>query len=282
MCSEREADVADLIKYPRTPHLLGSGLQAGDDAATQIPLAALAGKHLVIEEKLDGANSGVRFDGAGELRLQSRGHYLTGGPREKHFALLKTWASAHAARLLQILGDRYVMYGEWMHAKHTVFYDRLPHFFLEFDVLDTASGAFLSTAARRALLADAPVVSVPVVYDGPAPRRIEELTRLVRPSLAKSATWRQALRDGAARLGLDVARVVHETEDSDLSEGLYIKVEAAGVVEARLKWVRRDFTQSILDSDGHWLARPIVPNQLRDDADLYAPSPVGWPGEYAP
>jgi hypothetical protein len=37
------------------------------------------------------------------------------------------------------------MYGEWVYAKHTVFYDKLPHYFLEFDILETKTGAFLST-----------------------------------------------------------------------------------------------------------------------------------------
>jgi hypothetical protein len=45
-----------------------------------------------------------------------------------------------------------VLYGEWLYAKHTIFYDRLPQYFLEFDVLDLESDAFLSTARRRELL----------------------------------------------------------------------------------------------------------------------------------
>ena len=51
----------DLIKFPRTRHLEGSRLQAGDIADDK-PLAELAGQSLVVEEKLDGANSAVSFD----------------------------------------------------------------------------------------------------------------------------------------------------------------------------------------------------------------------------
>lgn len=39
-------------------------------------------------------------------------------------------------RLYEVLGRRYVMYGEWMYAKHTIYYDLLPHYYMEFDVLD--------------------------------------------------------------------------------------------------------------------------------------------------
>ncbi|WP_239080753.1 ATP-binding protein [Paractinoplanes brasiliensis] len=45
-----------LTKYPRTPHLAGSRLQPGDEDLSQTPFAEPAGRHLVVEEKLDGAN----------------------------------------------------------------------------------------------------------------------------------------------------------------------------------------------------------------------------------
>src|SRR4051812_26868007 len=140
-----------LHRYPRTHHLDGSRLQPGDEDSQSISFAALAGRYLVIEEKVDGANTGISFDAEGRLWLQSRGHFLTGGPREKHFALFKRWAYPPAGALRAALGQRFVLYGEWLYAKHTVFYDRLPHYFLEFDILDTATGAFLATDERRAL-----------------------------------------------------------------------------------------------------------------------------------
>lgn len=75
----------DLKKYPRTPHLEGSRLQPGDEDLSQIPFSDIKEKYLVIEEKIDGANSAISFSEEGELLLQSRGHYLTGGYRERHF-----------------------------------------------------------------------------------------------------------------------------------------------------------------------------------------------------
>ena len=64
-------------KYPRTPHLEGSRLQPGDEDLNQIPFSDIQGRHLAVEEKIDGANSGISFGENGELMLQSRGHYLT-------------------------------------------------------------------------------------------------------------------------------------------------------------------------------------------------------------
>lgn len=266
-----------ILKYPRTPHLEGSRLQEGDDASSQVPYSHLQGKHIVVEEKMDGANSGIRINDPeqGPL-LQSRGHYLVGGGREKHFNLLKAWAAYRNEVLFDILGTQRLMYGEWCHAKHTVFYDRLPHYFLEFDILDTGTGEFLSTERRRELIGDAPVVQVPVLYEGIAPKRLKDLLAMIKPSLAKSDNWLASLRTVAEQQGLNAERAVAETEGSNLAEGLYIKVEEHGVVTERYKWVRRDFLQTLMDSDSHWLSRPIIPNQLAPGADLYGDALTPW------
>ncbi|WP_312836178.1 RNA ligase family protein [Comamonas sp.] len=266
-----------IFKYPRTPHLEGSRLQAGDDAHDQVPLKALAGQHVVIEEKLDGANAGISFTGAGEQLLQSRGHYLVGGGSERQFNLFKVWAAAHEAALLERLEDRFVVYGEWTHAKHSVFYDQLPHHFHEFDIFDRETGQFLSTPRRHALLQGSPVLSVPVLYEGPMPTDPALLWALVRPSLAKSRAWRQSFDLAVKREGLPAPLCWQQTNNSDLAEGLYLKVEEGGQVVARYKLVRQDFLQTILDSGSHHSQRPMIANGLAQGVDLYAPQPsVRW------
>lgn len=266
-----------LIKYPRTRHIEGSRLQIGD-IGDDMPLSELSGKTLIIEEKVDGANCGISFDEGGALRLQSRGHFLTGGHRERHFDLFKTWANTHAARLFAVLGARYIMYGEWMYAKHTVFYDRLSHYFLEFDVYDRKAGAFLSTKARRALLKGLPIMPVPVVFEGEL-LGAKQVAALMRPSLYKSANWQNALARAAEASGSRADFVAAQTEHSDLAEGLYLKDEAEGVVIGRTKYVRADFLQAIEASDGHWLDRPILPNALAEGVDIFAPE-LGVKGAY--
>ena len=118
-----------IIKYPRTPHIQGSHLQPGDENLHQRPFSDIAGRNVVLEEKIDGANSAVSFTDDGELRLQSRGHFLTGGYRERHYDLMKQWGAVHKDLLYEVLGKRYIMYGEWMYAKHSIYYDLLPHYF---------------------------------------------------------------------------------------------------------------------------------------------------------
>ena len=260
-----------LLRYPRTPHLEGSRHQSGDAPDVQ-PLAPLVGQHAVIEEKMDGANCALSFTEGGELCLQSRGHYLTGGARERQFAALHPWARAHESALLACLQDRYVLYGEWMFAKHAMFYDRLPHYLLEFDVWDREAQCFLSTPRRHALLAGLPVVSVPVVYEGPMPARVDMLWSLVGASLARTPYWSQTLDDTVQRLQLPLDLCRQQSDPSPLAEGLYLKLEDEHRVLARFKLVRWDFVQHILESGSHHSERPLVPNGLADGVDVYAPA----------
>lgn len=255
-------------KYPRTRHLAGSRRQLGDEDLEDASFAEIAGRHLVVEEKLDGANAAISFDADGALLLQSRGHYLVGGPRERHFALLKRWAAALSDRFREVLGPRYVLYGEWLYAKHTIFYDALPHYFMEFDALDLQTDRFLDTPSRRRLLSGLPVASAPVLHEGVV-ANTAALARLIGRSRYKTERWRARLRDAAAAAPHDRALVERQTDPSEDMEGLYVKVEEGGAVQGRFKFVRAGFLATVIASDSHWRDRPILPNALSDGVDLF-------------
>lgn len=233
----------EILKYPRTPHLVGSRLQYGDEDLKIVSPGELRGCYLVVEEKLDGANSAISFDADGTLILQSRGHVLSGGPRERQFDLFKRWANARRAELWNLLGARYILYGEWLYARHSIPYDRLPHYFLEFDILDRMADEFLSTERRREMLAVAPVASVPVLACGFR----ERFDDLIGPSRCSS---------------------------SETMEGLYIKWEQDGRVCGRYKYVRASFTQAVEEEGEHWTDRPIEPNLLKAGVDIFAACPA--------
>lgn len=69
---------------------------------------------------------------------------------------------------------------------------------------------------------------------------------------------------------MDPERTAAETDAADEMEGLYVTVEVAGRVGARLKWVRPNFRQAIHSSGSPGTDRPIIPNRLADPAALYA------------
>ncbi|OUL37419.1 DNA ligase [Nostoc sp. T09] len=257
-----------IYKYPRTHHIEGSRLQPGDEDLDSISFDAIKQQYVVVEEKVDGANAAISFAADGQIRLQSRGHYLTGGVREKHFNLFKQWAHTHALAFWQVLGSRYILFGEWLYAKHTVFYDALPHYFLEYDVLDLEKQVFLSTKSRQQLLTGLPLVSVPVLFSGKL-QSYKQLLGLLGKSHYQTPAYLQRLGEICQEKRLDVERSLKQTDQSSLMEGLYIKVEPEDTVTARYKYVRSSFLTTIQQSDGHWLNRPIIPNLLGADADLF-------------
>ena len=257
-----------IYKYPRTHHIQGSRLQPGDEDLNDIPFAEIKQQYAVVEEKVDGANSGISFSTDGQIQLQSRGHYLTGGVREKHFNLFKQWANTHSSSFWEVLGCRYILYGEWLYAKHTVFYDALPHYFLEYDVFDCEQQVFLSTAKRQYLLAGLPLVSVPILFTGKL-QSYKQLIDLLGKSHYQTSEHLQRLQKICCEKGLDVEHSLQQTDNSSIMEGLYIKIESADTVIGRYKYVRSSFLTTIQQSDGHWLNRPIIPNVLRDDVDLF-------------
>lgn len=257
----------EMRKYPRTAHVRGSRFQHGDHDLEAVPWDDLRGVRLVLEEKMDGANAGISFDEDGKLLIQSRGHYLRGGPREKHFDLLKTWANARQSELRQLLGTRYIMYGEWMYAKHTMFYDALPHYFMEFDVLDTETDKFLSTPARDKLLRFASDVAYPVKVLGVGEfEHLKDLSDYIHRSHFVTTERILNFNNACEAAGVVAAEAWGHTDHSELMEGLYIKWEDADHVLGRYKFVRSSFTNSIMDQEEHWLNRPIVPNRLIDGA----------------
>jgi len=264
----------DFIKYPRTPHLEGSRLQPGD-VDDGLSFASLPDGEWVWEEKLDGANTGISFNKDGVMQLQSRGHFLQGGARERQFGRLKAWASLYEDVLFDRLTDRYVAYFEWMAAKHSIFYDALPHLAMEEDVYDRLERRFLSTAERHALFEGTGVISVPVIHRGRL-TKASEANALVVQSLYQTPSWRETLAKAAVRAGVDSDIATAKADGADRAEGLYLKIETNRGVIARGKWVRRDFVQKIIDDGEHWQDQPLIANELAPGVDIMSgPSVIG-------
>src|SRR4051812_30385401 len=158
----------DFIKYPRTPHLFGSRGTDDDKHLGRFESEEfIADPSLIVEEKLDGTNVGIHFTTAGRLVLQCRGHEITAGMHAQ-YDLFKQWTMGKRPVLEAMLGDRFILFGEWLYARHCVHYRRLPHYFFEFDVYDKERAAFLDLANRLAMLQGTGIVTVPVLHRGPA------------------------------------------------------------------------------------------------------------------
>ncbi|MGL6096986.1 MAG: RNA ligase family protein [Fimbriiglobus sp.] len=240
----------DFVKYPRTPHLFGSrGTDDDKHLSARASAAFAADPSLVVEEKLDGTNVGLHFTPTGRLVLQCRGHEITAGMHPQ-YDLFKQWAAVTRPALERMIADRFILFGEWLYAKHSVHYRGLPHYFFEFDIYDKHAAAFLDLETRLGMLDGTGIETVPVVHRGPA--TAEELRALIGPSRFDSV-FDNPLTG----------------RPDDRMEGLYLRTEAGGRVTGRAKLVRPEFVEKVKQSE-HWQHQPMVPNRLRAGAEVWS------------
>lgn len=270
----------DIIKYPRTKHLEDSRLQEGDEGMDGHKFVDLPDDALyVYEEKVDGGNSGFRFNEGGDLYAQSRGHYINVNDRnfarEDDWKLFKDYLKAHEAEFLERFEDRYIVFGEWCSIVHSVYYDMLPHYFLEFDIYDTHNNIFLSTEARALLTAGLPITSVPVLYSG-TKTNLKHLKELAMTrSLYQSENWQENLSMSCNLVGDNFEERIAKLVQRPEMEGIYIKVEKNGETIDRYKWVNPNFKQTIENSNEHWQSRFPVPNLLKEQTDIFPSYLIG-------
>jgi hypothetical protein len=89
--------------------------------------------------------------------------------------------------------------------------------------------------------------------------------------LAKTTSWKKEFLEAAKKARVSADKVWTLSDESDLAEGLYLKVETNEEVTARLKWVRPSFTQRIVESGKHHSEGPYIANTLYKGVDIFAP-----------
>lgn len=221
--------VSTFVPFPRTPYLLpppGLDLRA-DKVLSDAQRDRLLHNPLHVEEKVDGQNLGISF-GDFEPLFQSRGGYVELGGAD--FRGLDAWFRPRQRRLRQALGSRLVVFGEWCSDVHSIFYDRLPDWFLVFDVFDRDADAFWTCELRDEIAAELGLSVVPHLSSGQFD--LNSLAGLIGQS-----------RVGASRM-----------------EGIVLRAEDDRSVIDRAKIVRSDFTQSIGE---HWRSAERRKNRLQ-------------------
>lgn len=107
------------------------------------------GEDIVIQEKIDGSNASIRYDEeSGTLKAFSRRLELNADNTLNGF-----WDYVQTLNLdtfKEILGSRYIIFGEWMGAKHAIKYpENVYGKFWMFDVWDTQTEQYLPYEETR-------------------------------------------------------------------------------------------------------------------------------------
>ncbi|QOJ09358.1 RNA ligase family protein [Nitrosomonas sp. H1_AOB3] len=231
--------MTEFFRFPNTPHLLwlGEGQPRDDKILSDAEVAALLRDEVLIEEKLDGANLGISLDEQGELRAQNRGQYLP-QPFSGQFSRLNSWLGQHGENLRQTLTPELILFGEWCAARHSLDYDKLPDWFLLFDVYDRKAGKFWSLEQRNRLAQELNISTVPLLKRAKVTR--DQLIRLLDDTCSR-------YRSGKV-------------------EGIVIRCDSPLWCENRAKLVNREFVQTIED---HWRSRAIEWNLVNTGSVKY-------------
>jgi len=239
------------FRFPHTPHLvwLAAGRPRDDKLLSPEEARAFLSGEVLVEEKVDGANVGLSLSGTGELRAQNRGSYLTRGRAAPQFHPLWAWLDTRRAVLEAALGRHLILFGEWCFAVHTVRYDRLPDWFLAFDVYDRSAGQFWNAERRDALVPECGLAAIPRL--GAGRFSVEQIRQFLGPS----------------RLG------------SGPMEGVYLRRDQGDWLLDRAKVVRPEFAQGIGE---HWSARHLEKNSLSSSAPALSSPARSVAGSRAP
>ncbi len=154
------------------------------------------------------------------------------------------------SQLEKRLEDRYILFGEWLYARHSVHYRRLPHYFFEFDIYDKRRARFLTLSDRLLLLEGLGVPTVPVLHQGTLRR--SDVEKLIGPSAFDACFDNPTTR-----------RADH------LMEGLYLRTESNGCVSGRAKFVRPEFVERFAKVE-HWQHRRDRTQRVGGGRDLWS------------
>ena len=228
---------APFLKFPHTHHLfdLGTCLSRADKILTAEGAKLFFSRPVVLEEKIDGANLGFSLSPDGTVLVQNRGNYIN-AQNHPQFRLLDTWISKHEDSLFNILINNCILFGEWCYALHSIAYNRLPDWFLGFDIYDRKLGRFLSRKKRHEILKETGLAEVPFLGE----------KMITKTELGQMLYRKSAFYDGPV-------------------EGIYLRIDSEdGYLLHRAKAVRPGFTQAI---DSHWSRRKLTPNRLESASD---------------
>lgn len=231
-------DFPRIFHLPHNPNAQRSDLIASQDDVKVI----FENDNTIVEEKIDAANSGIVFYENNPV-IRNRNNILnkgkTGhlrGPAKMQFASIYNWCYQNLDKFETLnnnLGFEVSVYGEWLYALHGIKYDKLPSYFIPYELYDWENRKFISTKITRAALQEAGFEVTPLLHEGRLPNW-EIFDKFCAENSPFSTT--------------------------DLREGVVVKVSDDKYLTHRFKMVRRGFIQGC-----HWNERALTKNKLCDE-----------------
>lgn len=202
-------------KYPHTYHVEWSENIGGDDKV-QHDLSYLIGKQIVITEKMDGENTNMYREYIHARSLDSNNHPS------------RNWVKGLWGSIRYDIPEDWRICGENLYAKHSIFYEELPSYFMVFNIWNE-NNVCLSWDDTVDWCTLIGIEHVPVIYRG-----------IFDVDVIKNIKVDPIKQEGF------VVRLADTFHFDDFSKYM-------------VKFVRKGHVQT----DEHWMSQPIVPNKLK-------------------
>ncbi|KAF9916628.1 hypothetical protein BX616_003274 [Lobosporangium transversale] len=165
-------------------------------------------------------------------------------------------------RVLQDGLAPYVLYGEWLYAKHSVEYTGLKSWFVPFDLYDVKTGTFVSRKLFRSAVAKTqltlnPIIQIPEDVYGDVKKTLQWTIEMLQ---SRSALMRRSEQEKEEEeKKVDQTSVCTQAKrQQERVEGLYFRVDQNDRLLMRSKVVRPDF----IAGEERWGTKEQVANLL--------------------
>jgi hypothetical protein len=206
-------------KYPRTFHFpFSEGVSSDDKIQDNLSLLK---DDIVISLKLDGENTNLYNDYIHARSLDSRNHPS------------RDWVKKFHAEIKHNIPENFRICGENLYAKHSIYYDNLPSYFLVFSIWDGDTCLSWDDTIEYSKLLNLKLV--PVIFNGKFEGSVEDFQRFLKESL-----------------------------DTEGNEGYVVRRRDSFSINefptSVIKYVRKNHVQT----DNHWMSQKIIPNKLKN------------------
>ena len=204
------------IKYPKTYHLPWSEGISSDDKI-QHDLSHFENKDIIISEKMDGENTTLYSNYIHARSLDSKDH------------LSRHWIKGLWGNIKHEIPDNWRICGENLYAKHSIYYNNLPSYFLVFSIWNK-NNICLSWKETKEWCNLLNLNTVPILYEG---KFNLNFVKNFKIDISKQEGF--------------VMRLSNEFKFEDFNKSV-------------TKWVR----ESHVKTNKHWMRDKIIPNKLKN------------------
>lgn len=155
-----------MIKYQRLKRILYNKIKINPTKRylSKAETKKLLSCKVVVEEKIDGSQCGVAFKG-GKPIFYTKNRHLWGDDKTPSFNGAWKWIWENYEKIEKIPKGLRIC-GEWVKVQHHIHYDKLPDWFVAFDVLNERTGKLLNFEQKIKVIEDCDFAMIPLLEVG--------------------------------------------------------------------------------------------------------------------